>query len=205
MARALATLYLQRGALAEAQHLRDQYVSLSREWELRALSASLESLVGRLRALSGFPVEGLALMEQVPTARFGPGAGRESLIYIGEAYVLLGRLEEARTVAERALASAREQDYRPGEASALRLVAEIIAVAERPAVDDAAARYREALALADELGMRPLVAHCHLGLGKLYRRKDKREPAREHFSTAATMYREMGMTYWLEKAEAELR
>jgi hypothetical protein len=48
------------------------------------------------------------------------------------------------------------------------------------------------------------VAHCHLGLGKLYRRTDKREQAREHLATATTMYREMGMTYWLEKAEAEL-
>jgi hypothetical protein len=50
-----------------------------------------------------------------------------------------------------------------------------------------------------------LVAHCHLGLGKLYRRTGKREQAQEHLTTATTMYREMGMTYWLEQAEAELR
>jgi uncharacterized protein HemY len=62
----------------------------------------------------------------------------------------------------------------------------------------------EALALADELGMRPLVAHCHLGLGRLYLRTDKHEQAREHLATATTMYPEMGMTYWLEKAEAEV-
>ena len=42
--------------------------------------------------------------------------------------------------------------------------------------------------------MRPLVAHCHLGLGKLYLRTGKREQAQEHFATATTMYREMGMT-----------
>ena len=53
--------------------------------------------------------------------------------------------------------------------------------------------------------MRPLVAHCRLGLGKLYRRMDKHELAREHITTATTMYREMGMTYWLEQAEAETR
>ena len=52
--------------------------------------------------------------------------------------------------------------------------------------------------------MRPLVAHCHLGLGKLHRRTCKREQAHEHLSAAATMYREMGMTYWMEQAEAEL-
>ena len=51
--------------------------------------------------------------------------------------------------------------------------------------------------------MRPLVAHCHLGLGKLYGRTDKREEAQEHLATATTMYREMGMAYWLKKAEAE--
>jgi hypothetical protein len=52
--------------------------------------------------------------------------------------------------------------------------------------------------------MRPTVAHCHLGLGKLYLGSDRREQAQEHLATAATMYREMGMTYWLEKAEAEM-
>ena len=52
--------------------------------------------------------------------------------------------------------------------------------------------------------MRPLVAHGHHGLGKLYRRTGKREQAQEHLATATTMYREMGMTYWLEKAEAEV-
>ena len=52
--------------------------------------------------------------------------------------------------------------------------------------------------------MRPLVAHCHLGLGKLYRRTSDGAKAREHLATAATMYREMGMSFWLEKADAEL-
>ena len=64
--------------------------------------------------------------------------------------------------------------------------------------------YRQALALAEELGMRPLVAHCHLGLGKLYRRTGKREQAREHLTTATTMYREMDMRFYLEQAEAAM-
>jgi len=61
-----------------------------------------------------------------------------------------------------------------------------------------------ALALADELGMRPLVAHCHLGLGKLYWRTGRRQEAQEHLTTATTMYREMDMRFWLEKAGAEM-
>jgi hypothetical protein len=62
--------------------------------------------------------------------------------------------------------------------------------------------YQEALALAKELGMRPLVAHCHLGLGKLNRRMGKRHQAQEHLATAITMFREMDMRFWLEKAES---
>jgi hypothetical protein len=52
--------------------------------------------------------------------------------------------------------------------------------------------------------MRPLVAHCHLGLGKLYRRTGQRQEAKEFLTTATTMYREMGMTYWLEQTESEM-
>jgi tetratricopeptide (TPR) repeat protein len=83
---------------------------------------------------------------------------------------------------------------------ALRLLGEVNARRDPP--EDAEGHYREALALAEELGMRPLVAHCHLGLGKLYRRIGTREQAQEHVATATTMYRDMGMTYWLEQAEA---
>jgi hypothetical protein len=63
--------------------------------------------------------------------------------------------------------------------------------------------YRKAMALAEPRGMRPLISHCHLGLGKLYRRTGKREQAQENLTIATTMYREMEMTYWLEQAEAE--
>jgi hypothetical protein len=68
-----------------------------------------------------------------------------------------------------------------------------------------AARYRQALALAEPRGMRPLIAHCHLGLGKLFRRTGQRDQGREDLATATTMYREMGMTYWLERAEQETK
>ena len=77
--------------------------------------------------------------------------------------------------------------------------------ARRDPPEHADGHYRDARALADELGMRPLVAHCHLGLGKLYRRTGNREQAREHLTTASTMYREMDMRFWLEQVEAELR
>jgi hypothetical protein len=81
-------------------------------------------------------------------------------------------------------------------------------IATHPDRFDAAsgeAHYRQALALAEPRSMRPLVAHCHLGLGKLYRRTGQREQAREHLTIATTMYREMDMRFWLEQAEAEMK
>jgi hypothetical protein len=77
-------------------------------------------------------------------------------------------------------------------------------VASTGGAEDAPGYYREALALAGQLGMRPLVAHGHLGLGTLYRRMGKRQEAPEHLTTATTMYREMGMHFWREQADAAL-
>jgi hypothetical protein len=90
------------------------------------------------------------------------------------------------------------------EGRLLLLLGDIATHPDRVDAERGEDHYRQALSLAEPRGMRPLVAHCHLGLGKLYRRTDKREQAREHLTTATTMYSEMGMTYWLEKAEAEL-
>jgi tetratricopeptide (TPR) repeat protein len=120
-------------------------------------------------------------------------------MYLGEAYVLADRLEDALEVAGRALALARERGQCGYEAWALRLLGEITAHRDSPEHADGC--YRDALALAEELGMRPLVAHCHLGLGKLYRRLGKSQEAQEHLTTATTMYREMDMQFWLDQAE----
>jgi Tetratricopeptide repeat len=102
----------------------------------------------------------------------------------------------------RALGLTRERGEQGREAWTLRLLGEIAADSDVTAADMAEGHYRTALALAERLDMRPLVAHCHLGLGRLYRRTGKREPAKEHLTIATTMYREMGMGFWLEKAEA---
>ncbi len=73
-----------------------------------------------------------------------------------------------------------------------------------PEVEPAAGHYRQALALAEELGMRPLQAHCHRGLGTLYATTGQREQARAALSTAIEMYRAMEMTFWLPETEAAL-
>jgi Flp pilus assembly protein TadD len=71
-------------------------------------------------------------------------------------------------------------------------------------VEPAEAHYQQALALAEQLGMRPLQAHCHLGLGILYAKVGQQETARTEISAAIKLYRAMEMTFWLPQAEAAL-
>ena len=124
---------------------------------------------------------------------------------LAEGYVLAGRVAEAMPLGQRAYEVSRAHKLPGHQAYALRLLGEIAVNGEPLDARQAEVHYRQALALADELGMRPLVAHCHLGLGKLYRRTGRRQEAQEHLTSATAMYREMGMTYWLEKAEVELQ
>jgi tetratricopeptide (TPR) repeat protein len=113
---------------------------------------------------------------------------------LGRAALRLGRLDEARSLGDRGTT-----------AHTMHLLGDIASHPDRFDAESGEAHYRQALALAEPRGMRPLIAHCHLGLGKLYRRKGKRERAQAHLTTATTMYCEMDMRFWLEQAEAEMR
>ena len=131
---------------------------------------------------------------------------RHSRIVAGlaEGYLRAGRTDEALDLAGRALDLSRAQKERSIEAWTLRLLGEIASHRDPPEVEAAERDYLQALAWADELGMRPLSAHCHLGLGKLYRRAAQRREAEEHLATAVRLFREMDMAFYLKPAEAEL-
>jgi len=124
------------------------------------------------------------------------------LLCAGTIYLSAGRFAEAASHAREALELTRRLGARGNEAHALCLNGDIAVAA---GTEDAEGYYRQALALTETRGMRPLIAHCHLGLGKLYRRADNGGQAQEHLTIAATMYREMEMPYWLEQAAAEMR
>ena len=126
------------------------------------------------------------------------------VVWQGEVYLLAGRLDEASTQAQRALKFAQAHQERGHEAYALRLLGEIAAQREPPAAEQAEAHYQQALALAQELGMHPLQAHCHRGLGTLYSRAERFEEARMALSSAIELYRTMEMTFWLPETEAAL-
>jgi tetratricopeptide (TPR) repeat protein len=123
---------------------------------------------------------------------------------LGEAHLLAGDLEEAQSLAQRALVIARQHRERGNEAYALRLLGEITAHRVPLDVAPAEAHYQQALTLAEELGMRPLQAHCHRGLGTLYLQAGQSEQARTELSMAIEMYTSMDMTFWLPQTEATL-
>jgi sugar phosphate isomerase/epimerase len=161
-------------------------------------------LLGRVHTLSGRIAEAIDLLERAQSeycVRQSWGPAVEGRVYLGEAYRLAHRPEDARAIGVEALRLARQCGLRGIEAYALRLLAEVAIHADPPEVEAAHDRYDEALALATLLGMRPLVAHCHLGLGTLSRRTGDEAKAHAHPTTATTMYREMGMDLWLAQAE----
>jgi predicted ATPase/class 3 adenylate cyclase len=125
------------------------------------------------------------------------------IVWWGEAHLLVGQMGEAMNQAVRALELARTQKEPSYEAYSLHLIGEILARRDPSGADTAERRYREALTLAERLGLRPLVARCRLGLGALARRTGRRQEAAEQLGTATGMFRGMGMPLWLAQAEAE--
>jgi tetratricopeptide (TPR) repeat protein len=200
-------LSLCQGDLHSALPLLEHAVRLCDEVDLQSYFPRMAAALGAAyilgeRVSDAMPLLTQALAQSVATAR----AHFEMLcsLPLGEAHRLTGRLEEAHTLAERALALAREYQERGHAAYALRLLGEIAAHGDPPEVEPATAHYRQALALAEELGMRPLQAHCHRGLGTLYATTVQREQARTELSAAIALYRDMAMTFWLPQTEAAL-
>jgi class 3 adenylate cyclase/tetratricopeptide (TPR) repeat protein len=201
----LGLAHLRRGDLPRATRVLERCHDLCRTWQVVAGTSSVAATLGAAYALAGRADEALPLVAGAVEEFRGRQMHRWPaliLLCAGTTYLSAGRIDVAGSHAREALALTRRLGARGSEAHALCLAGD---VASTGGSEDAEGYYREALTLAGELGMRPLVAHCHLGLGKLYGHTGKRELAQEHLTTATTMYREMDMTYWLEKAEAELR
>jgi len=168
----------------------------------------VSSYLGYAYALSGRSAEAIPLLEEAVERPVMAGSleGQSSrTIRLSEGYLLAGREADARAAAQRALGLARRHKERGYEAYTLRLLGEIAAREDSLDIGKAENHYRQALALAEELGMRPLIAHCHVGLGKLYRRADDLKQAKVYLTNGVAMMREMEMGLWLEKAEAELK
>jgi tetratricopeptide (TPR) repeat protein len=204
----LGYLWTLKGDFDRAVSVLERGKTLCRERDLRIVAPLVSGLLGYALVLRGRVDEGLRLLAEATEATESLAiAGYHSLflVRLGEATLVTGRLEEARELAERGLRLARGHGQRGYEAWALLLLGRIEAQAGTPGAADAERFYREARALAHGLGMRPLVAHCHAALAELCAHHGRRRQSEKHFTAATSMYREMGMLHWLERAEAERR
>jgi tetratricopeptide (TPR) repeat protein len=203
----LSYLYLSQGELEHAVQGCIRGLALCRTHDSRDWSQGFAAGLGYAYALTGRLTEGRTLLEAALRESSHIGALFAHSLYVvwlSEVCCLVGCLDEARAYAYQALALARRHVAHGREAVALQQLGVIHAHAEAADTMQAEAYYRQALALAEELGMRPLQAHCHFGLGTLYNQTGQMECARAALSTAIDLYRTMDMTFWLPQAEAAL-
>ena len=203
---AAGTFHLLKGDWAKACSVVEHWIAVARTgnvvlnlpWALASSAWALAQLGEASEALNRVR-ESEQLLER--QAARGIVAFRAWAYYApGRACLLLGRLDEARGLADRAIESS--PSHHGFAAHAQHLLGDIATHPDRFDAESGEVHYRQALALAEPRGMRPLVAHCHLGPGKLSRRTGKRQEAQEHLTAATTMYREMDMRFWLAQAEA---
>jgi DNA-binding SARP family transcriptional activator len=203
----LGYLHCLKGELDAAQPLLERALAISREREFAVWLPQVTGVLGHVYAQGDRLDEGLALLDEAMGAYEATRAWpfRPLLtVHRGAGRLRVGRLAAALALGREALALAREHDERGHEAWALRLLGDIATQADPRDTKEAERCYRDAWALANGLGMRPLVAHCHLALGALSAGAGDAAGAREHRTAAVTLYREMAMPAWLARAEAAL-
>jgi tetratricopeptide (TPR) repeat protein len=199
--------YRRQGVLQKAIPMLERGLALCQSADLPLQFPPTASLLSAAYALAGRAAEALPLLGQM-LERVATGSHlllhALVLTELSEACLLVGHVDEASALAARLLELSHTHTGRGYQAHACRLLGEVARHREPLDVDQATAHYRQALALAEELGMRPLQAHCHLGLGTLYAQTGQRQQAHAELSAAIDLYRAMDMTFWLPQTEAAL-
>ena len=203
----LGFVYLRKGELECALPLLERCIRTAREGDLPLLLMQGAPRLGCAYNLLGRIAESIALLEDaknvVDTTRNLAWAPL-TYAYLGEAYALAGRIEEGIVALQIALSLAREHDERSYEAWTLYLIGGVHALRNPPEAQASEDALQQSLSLARELQMRPLEAQCHLALGRLARRAGQDPLARTELTTATSMFGDMDMQSWLQKAEATL-
>ena len=201
----LAFLYILKGDLDKAIPLLERALTTCRVSNILVYIPFVSSRLGFAYANAGRVVEGLPFLEQ--GVEDSASAGRLAFLslstaWLSEGHLFLGHLEKADILAERALKIAKQHKEHAHEAWALKLLGDV-ALGHNPAKTQLAeSYYRHAFAVSLELGMRPLEAHCHAGLGKVFAAVGAAEQARVEMAAAIDLYRSMEMNVWLERANA---
>lgn len=206
--RAAVMLHLLRGDWARARALSEQWIETAREgnviiqlpWAI-ASSAWVLAQLGDASAALDRAREGEQLLERQAARELVVTRGWDYHA-LGRACLLVGQLDEARRLGDRGVECSPHQ---PGYAAyGFCLLGDVATHPDRFDAEDGEEQYSKALTLAELKGMRPLVAHCQLGLGKIHRGVGKHQAAEEHFNIATAAYREMDMGAWVKKAEIEI-
>jgi tetratricopeptide (TPR) repeat protein len=201
-------LALRQGDLASALPRLEQAVRIARQDDLPHYFPRMAGALGEAYVLDKRLADAIALLTQArASSAVRRGGDRIALLCtlpLVHAHLLCGHLEQAQSLAAWLLPQTLDYEERGHQAYVLCLLGAIAARCVPLDSTQAASLYLQALALAEELGMRPLVAHCHRGLGTLYTAAGLQEQAHAELSTAIALYRDMGMAFWLPEAEAAL-
>jgi len=196
-----------RGQLERAVVPLSRALQICRDSNLTVWQAIPAALLGQCLVTLDRKEDGLSLLEE--GVRLSDEVGVKAYVarwatLLGEGFLAMGDFDRAGEIGGRALGLARAHGERGHEAAALRLLADV-AAAQPATLDDAVEGYAAAAAIAEELGLRPLLARSRLGLGQAHRQAGRVEEAEEHLASAMVLFSELGMWTWLDRSEPDLR
>lgn len=200
-------LHLTQGHLQVAIGSLTRAIELCRAWNFPVLLTTATARLGYAHVLSGYVDLGLPLLEQATAQADASGRHYEHatiVAWLAHAYLLSGRLEDSIKQAKRAYELAEASKQQAKIAHALRILGEVHSAGSFEQREEAEHFSILALDLAVKLGMRPLQAHCHLGLSRLYQRQGLLADARAHITEAVWLYNALEMGFWLREAERQL-
>lgn len=180
---------------------------MCREADVLAAFSFTAASFGHAQSLLGHPDHAVPILQEAvrpQEASFSPVSSGYPLTALAEVYRLKGDTKEAIRNAEEALSIFSQREERGFAAWALYYMAKIKSEDKSEQIQHAIQTYRQAMEQARGLGMRPLVAHNHLGLGQVYIKKGEPRKARSELMAAIDLYRSMGMSFWLPEAESAL-
>jgi tetratricopeptide (TPR) repeat protein len=204
----LAVLFLFKGDFTKSVEILERSMRLCHSANIPVYVPYVASRLGAAYANSGRISEAIPLLEQ--GIENSAAAGRLAFLslstaWLSEGYLLSGRLEEASSIAHRAFDLSKEHKELGHEAWIVKLFGDIALHRDPPKIVQAEEQYRRAFALSKELGMKPLQAHCHLGLGYVFRAGRSLDKARAEFASAAGLYDSMRMDFWMGRADAAVK
>jgi tetratricopeptide (TPR) repeat protein len=203
----LALAYLRRGKPDTAIESLHQALALIRDAHVQAFVSFTGGSMGQAHLLMGRVGQALQILEEAVRPQNLDVSVVPPIypkIVLAEAYALEGQIERAIETVEEALSTSRRTGEQGFGAWALFVRAKIHSNYGAELMERAVESYRQAINQAKELQMRPLLAHCHLGLGQLFLAEGRKEEARTEIQAAVDLYRSMGMSFWLPQAEAAL-